>query len=124
MARCTTRLGSLSALAALATLGASIRPGSCHHQVENAKVKSVATLLDIYFTSVGRNATPLLNLPPDRRGLIAPPDSAALAGLGDGLRATFASDLTTDRVRLRILATRAEPRLDRPGLFLLASPRD
>ena len=34
--------------------------------------------MEIYFTSVGRNAVLLLNVPPDKRGLIAAEDSARL----------------------------------------------
>ena len=49
----------------------SIRPGWFYHPSEDDKVKSLATLADIYFKSVGRNSVLLLNIPPDRRGRIA-----------------------------------------------------
>lgn len=48
----------------------SIRPGWFYHEAENDKVKSPEKLLDIYFNSVGRNGVLLLNIPPDKRGLI------------------------------------------------------
>lgn len=48
----------------------SIRPGWFHRNSENSKVKSTAELFDIYMGSVGRNATLILNLAPDSRGLI------------------------------------------------------
>jgi alpha-L-fucosidase len=48
----------------------SIRPGWFYHPEENDKVKSPEKLLDIYFHSVGRNSVLLVNLPPDKEGLI------------------------------------------------------
>jgi len=48
----------------------SIRPGWFYHEEENEKVKSPKKLLDIYFNSVGRNGVLLLNIPPDKRGLV------------------------------------------------------
>jgi alpha-L-fucosidase len=59
----------------------SIRPGWFYHPSEDGKVKSLATLADIYFKSVGRNSILLLNIPPDRRGRIADPDVARLKEL-------------------------------------------
>lgn len=48
----------------------SIRPGWFYHKEEDSLVKSPEKLLDIYFSSVGRNGVLLLNMPPDTRGLI------------------------------------------------------
>lgn len=48
----------------------SIRPGWFYHEKENDKVKSPEKLLDIYYSSVGRNSVLLLNIPPDKKGLI------------------------------------------------------
>lgn len=48
----------------------SIRPGWFYHPEEDEKVKSPESLLDIYFSSVGRNSVLLLNIPPDKKGLI------------------------------------------------------
>lgn len=48
----------------------SIRPGWFYHAEENDKVKSPQKLLDIYFHSVGRNSVLLMNIPPDKHGLI------------------------------------------------------
>ena len=56
----------------------SIRPGWFWRESENDQVKSVNKLLDIYYTSVGRNSLLLLNVPPDTRGRIDPVDSARL----------------------------------------------
>ncbi len=48
----------------------SIRPGWFYHPEENDKVKSPEKLLDIYFHSIGRNSVLLMNIPPDKEGLI------------------------------------------------------
>jgi len=48
----------------------SIRPGWFYHSNDDDKVKSVSQLMDIYYSSVGRNANLLLNIGVDRRGLV------------------------------------------------------
>ena len=71
----------------------SIRPGWFYHQTQDQRVKSPEKLLDIYYGSVGRNAVLLLNLPPDKRGLIHENDAAALREMRRILDATFAVNL-------------------------------
>lgn len=58
----------------------SIRPGWFYHKEEDDKVKTPEQLFDLYLKSVGRGANFLLNIPPDRRGLINEMDSASLVG--------------------------------------------
>jgi alpha-L-fucosidase len=71
----------------------SIRPGWFHHPEEDTAVKPAGKLLDIYFSSVGRNGVLLLNIPPDKRGLIHDNDAKNLIDW-KGLRdETFASNL-------------------------------
>lgn len=56
----------------------SIRPGWFYHAKDDSKVKTPEKLLDIYFSSVGRNSVLLLNIPPDTRGRISDADSSSL----------------------------------------------
>ncbi len=72
----------------------SIRPGWFWHENENSKVKTPEELFSLYLKSVGRGANLLLNVPPDRRGLIHENDSAALVGFRQLLEKSFASNIS------------------------------
>jgi alpha-L-fucosidase len=61
-----------------AEVDVSIRPGWFYHNKEDSLVKTGEKLFEIYLTSVGRGSTLLLNVPPDRRGLIHKNDLKAL----------------------------------------------
>lgn len=74
----------------------SIRPSWFYHSEEDVMVKPVEELWDIYCKSVGRNSVLLLNLPPDRRGLIHPVDSANVVGLRKVIDETFRNNLLED----------------------------
>ncbi len=74
----------------------SIRPGWFWHERENARVKTTAQLIDLYYDSVGRGATLLLNVPPNREGLLSPEDVASLKGFGEYRRSTFKKDLAAE----------------------------
>ena len=76
-----------------AEVDTSIRPGWFYHAHEDDKVKTVEHLLDVYYSSVGGNAVLLLNLPPDRRGLVHETDVQRLRELGRILRETFDENL-------------------------------
>jgi alpha-L-fucosidase len=76
-----------------AEVDVSIRPGWFFHESENEKVKSLAHLADIYFNSVGMNAVLLLNVPPDKRGLIHEADAARLKDFKKWLDDTFTQNL-------------------------------
>ena len=71
----------------------SIRPGWFYHASEDAQVKTPDQLIDLYFESIGRGASFLLNLPPDRRGRIADPDVQSLHEFHRRLDAIFANNL-------------------------------
>ncbi len=71
----------------------SIRPGWFYHPADDDKVKTPEKLVDIYFSSVGRNSTLLLNVPPDTRGRIHDNDVKSLLGMKAILDATFKANL-------------------------------
>ncbi len=71
----------------------SIRPGWFYHQAEDAKVKTVGDLVTIYEQSVGRGANLLLNVPPDRRGLIPDVDAERLRTFRAAIDAAYRVDL-------------------------------
>ena len=71
----------------------SIRPGWFYHKAEDSLVKQPQQLMDIYYKSVGRNAILLINLPPDRRGLIHEDDVRSLTAFKQIIDDTFADNL-------------------------------
>lgn len=76
-----------------AEVNTSIRPGWFWHETENDQVKPLDKLVQIYLNSVGGNATFLLNIPPDRRGLFHENDVQRLKELGAYLRNSFQTNL-------------------------------
>ena len=74
----------------------SIRPGWFYHPAEDARVRSADDLVSLYFSSVGRNSKLLLNVPPDRRGLLHERDVASLRAMRERLDAIFARDLAAE----------------------------
>lgn len=73
----------------------SIRPGWFWHPDEAPK--SLEALLEIYFKSVGRNCVLLVNVPPDRRGLLPDEDVARLREFRAALEKIFAVELAGGR---------------------------
>lgn len=73
----------------------SIRPGWFYHSVEDDKVRSLDEMVDIYYESIGRNATLLLNLPVDRRGLVHENDEQRLKELVAVIKADFKTEVLT-----------------------------
>ncbi|WP_209331780.1 alpha-L-fucosidase [Lunatimonas salinarum] len=76
----------------------SIRPGWYYHEYEDHKVKTLPQLLDIYYNSIGRNASLLLNFPVDKRGLIHENDVAQLQKLTAKIKEDFANNLVGKQV--------------------------
>lgn len=76
-----------------AEVDVSIRPGWYYHQSEDHKVKTLPKLLDIYYNSVGRNASLLINFPVDTRGLIHEKDAEQILKLAETIKSDFAVNL-------------------------------
>ena len=70
----------------------SIRPGWFYHADQDEQVRSLANLVNIYYQSVGCNSVLLLNIPPDRRGLIHETDVQRIKELSEYLAKTFADN--------------------------------
>jgi Alpha-L-fucosidase len=81
-----------------AEIDVSIRPGWFYHTTEDRDVKSPEKLMDIYYSSVGRNGVLLLNIPPDTRGLISDSDIKSLQGFKKQKDNTFAVNLLAGAV--------------------------
>jgi alpha-L-fucosidase len=76
-----------------AEVDVSIRPGWFYHEYQDTMVRSAENLFKIYLESVGRGANLLLNIPPDRRGLIHENDVKALKEWKTLIDKTFADNL-------------------------------
>lgn len=99
----------------------SIRPGWFYHQRENKIIRDPHNLLDLYFRSVGRGASLLLNLPPNRRGRIPNRDVESLEGFRRLREQYFAVDLAK---KARASASNSRPGSQnfQPGCVLDGSP--
>ena len=65
--------------------------GWFYHDGETTKDSE--TLFDMYLKTVGRNATLILNFPPNKAGRLTDADSIQLCALGEKLRTRFGTDL-------------------------------
>ena len=78
----------------------SIRPGWFYHAEQDEQVRSLANLVNIYYRSVGCNSVLLLNIPPDRRGLIHEVDVQRIKELSDYIGKTFATNYVEDGTQM------------------------
>jgi alpha-L-fucosidase len=76
-----------------AEVDVSIRPGWYYHSSEDQKVKTLPKLLEIYYNSIGRNASLLINFPVDTRGLIHEKDAEQIFKLAEAVKSNFAVNL-------------------------------
>ena len=106
----------------------SIRPGWFNHAEEDSRVKTHAELVELYFTSVGRNSKLLLNVPPTRAGLLHEGDVANLGAMHTRLRGLFATDLAAHHKAVwRVTGTRTaalDIDLGRAALVSMADMRE
>ena len=76
-----------------AEVDVSIRKGWFYHPSQDSMVRSPENLLELYYSSVGRNSNLLLNVPPDRRGLLHENDVKSLLAFRDLREKEFAKEL-------------------------------
>jgi alpha-L-fucosidase len=76
----------------------SIRPGWFYHAAQDTSVRSPENLMEIYFSSVGRNSQLLLNIPPDKDGLISDADIRSLQGWKKNRDVIFGTNLAAGSV--------------------------
>jgi alpha-L-fucosidase len=82
-----------------AEVDVSIRPGWFYHSAEDARVRPVDDLVELYFTSVGRNGKLLLNVPPTRDGVLHAVDVARLTKFREARQRLFDEDVAIDAHR-------------------------
>ena len=76
-----------------AEVNTSIRPGWFYHQEQDSMVKTPEKLMEIYYSSVGNGGNFLLNIPPDRRGLLNEIDVESLMKFKELREKEFAVEL-------------------------------
>jgi alpha-L-fucosidase len=76
-----------------AEVDVSIRPGWFYHKSQDSLVRTPENLMELYYSSVGRNSNLLLNVPPDRRGLLHENDVKSLMAFRELREKEFAHDL-------------------------------
>jgi alpha-L-fucosidase len=80
-----------------AEVDVSIRPGWFYHQSQDSLVRSPENLMELYYSSVGRNSNLLLNIPPDRRGLLSENDVRSLLKFREFRDLEFKTDLARNK---------------------------
>lgn len=88
-----------------AEVDVSIRPGWFFSDETTPQIKTAEELMQIYYTSVGRNANLLLNVPPDRTGRINAADSTRLMEF-KAMRESLFSDNKAGRAEITASDTR------------------
>ena len=79
-----------------AEVDVSIRPGWFYHAFEDSLVKSPEELFEIYLHSIGRGSPLLLNVAPDKRGLIPEQDIQSLSQWKKKIDQSFSDCLATN----------------------------
>ncbi|MGL5683487.1 MAG: alpha-L-fucosidase [Marinifilaceae bacterium] len=73
----------------------SIRPGWFYHKREDHQLRSLGTIVDYYYQSVGRNANLLLNIPVNHEGKIGYADSVRVVEWKNVIDKHFENNLAT-----------------------------
>lgn len=81
-----------------AEVDVSIRKGWFYHWYQGPK--DLDHLLQIYYTSVGGNSSLLLNIPPNKDGLIADKDVEVLKAFGEAIAQSKSKPLSVERVEV------------------------
>ena len=81
-----------------AEVDVSIRPGWFYHPEQDDKIRSPENLLNLWFRSVGSNAGLLLNIPPNRDGLLSEPDISSIRAFGEILMEGFQNNIAEQAV--------------------------
>lgn len=76
-----------------AEVNTTILGGSQWFWARNKHPRAVTQLVDIFYTSVGRNGNLILNLSPDKRGLVPDDQLDALSRTAEIINETFSTDL-------------------------------
>jgi alpha-L-fucosidase len=80
-----------------AEVDVSIRRGWFYHKTQDSLIRSPENLMELYYSSVGRNSNLLLNVPPDRRGLLHENDVKSLLKFRELREKEFEKDLAKGR---------------------------
>jgi alpha-L-fucosidase len=87
----------------------TIRKGHWFYHTDDEKsLRTLDKLLEIYEKSVGRGANLLLNLAPNREGLIEPSDAKRTEELGDEIRRRYSNPLSTSKGEGKIIEMELE----------------
>lgn len=81
-----------------AEVDVSIRKGWFYHEDDDYNIKPLSKLMNIYYNSVGANASFLLNVPPMPSGKINEKDVETLLSMGAQLEIDFNENLAEDSV--------------------------
>jgi len=81
----------------MAEVNTSIRPEWFYHPSEDNKVKTVPQLMDLYYNSIGRNGTMLLNFPIMPNGLIHPTDEKNGVDFAKAVKESFAVNIALNK---------------------------
>lgn len=89
----------------------SIRAGWFYHKNQNSTIKTPKRLYELYFASVGRGASLLLNLAPDKRGQLHSNDLYSLTAYGKAIEQLFSKNLAQE-AKASASITRREEQID------------